>query len=73
MPIEVASSNKATFRRFQEFTNAGDEELISKTIDEILMPDVQIRTPLPVQATGAQALKRVFAKLHHAYPICTYR
>ncbi len=27
-----------------------------------------IRTPLPVQATGAQALKEVFARLHRAFP-----
>lgn len=61
-------SNKATFRRFHDATNTGDPELISRTIDEIVEPDVQIRTPLPVQATGAEALKEVFARLHRAFP-----
>ena len=57
------TSNKATFSRLQEATNTGDAELISKTIDE---PDVLIRTPLPVEAIGAQALKEVFVRLHRA-------
>lgn len=68
MPIEALTSNKGTFRRLHDVINSGDTELISKTIDEIFMPDVRIRTPLPVQATGAQALKDVFAILLHAYP-----
>jgi hypothetical protein len=62
------TSNKATFRRFQDATNTHDAELISKTIDETVVPDVLIRTPLPVEATGAQALKEVFARLHRAFP-----
>jgi hypothetical protein len=62
------TSNKATFRRFQEATNTHDAELISKTIDETVEPNVLIRTPLPVEATGAQALKEVFARLHRAFP-----
>src|SRR5258708_16454635 len=60
--------NKATFRRFHEAINTGDAELISKTIDEVAEPDVLIRTPLPVEATGAQALKQVTAMLHRAFP-----
>jgi len=63
-----ATSNKATFTRFHDATNTGDADLISGTIDEIFEPDVLIRTPLPVKATGAQALKEVFARLHRAFP-----
>jgi steroid delta-isomerase-like uncharacterized protein len=37
-------------------------------IDEAFEPDVQIRAPLPVEATGAQALKQVWATLLRAYP-----
>jgi predicted ester cyclase len=48
--------------------NTGDAELISQTIDEVFEPDVKIRTPLPVEATGAQALKEVFARLYRAFP-----
>src|SRR5262249_46149137 len=31
-------------------------------------PDVQIRTPLPVDTTGAQALEDVFTMLRRAFP-----
>jgi steroid delta-isomerase-like uncharacterized protein len=47
--------------------NTGDAELISETIDELVEPDALIRTPLPIQATGAQALKKVFARLHRVF------
>jgi steroid delta-isomerase-like uncharacterized protein len=60
--------NKQTFRRFHDATNTGDPELISNTIDEIFEPDVMIRTPLPVESSGAQAIKDVFTRLHQAFP-----
>jgi steroid delta-isomerase-like uncharacterized protein len=62
------TSNKATFTRFCDAMNTGDPELISKTIDELVEPDAQIRTPLPIEATGAQLAKEVFARLHRAFP-----
>jgi steroid delta-isomerase-like uncharacterized protein len=64
----LQETNKQTLRRFHDATNTGDPELISRTIDEIVEPDVLIRTPLPVNAAGAQALKEVFARLHYAFP-----
>jgi hypothetical protein len=68
MSTPEQTSNKATFRRFHEASNTGDAQLISKTIDDTVDPDVLLRTPVPVQATGAQALKEVFARLHRAFP-----
>ena len=68
MSTGQASSNKATMRRFQDATNSHVAELISETIDEVVEPDVLIRTPLPIQATGAELLKEVFARLHRAFP-----
>jgi steroid delta-isomerase-like uncharacterized protein len=68
MSTAQETSNKATFRRLHDATNTGDAELISKTIDELVDPDVLIRTPLPVEATGAQAIKEVFARLLRAFP-----
>jgi steroid delta-isomerase-like uncharacterized protein len=62
------TSNKATFTRFCDAMNTGDPELISKTIDELVELDAQIRTPLPIEATGAQLAKEVFARLHRAFP-----
>jgi predicted ester cyclase len=40
----------------------------SRTIDEIVEPDVQIRTTLPVDATGAQALEQAMAMLLQGFP-----
>jgi predicted ester cyclase len=68
MSTTHATSNKATVRRFYDATNSGDVELISKTIDELVEPDAVLHTPLPVEATGAQLLKEVFARLLRAYP-----
>jgi predicted ester cyclase len=46
----------------------GDAEFISKMIDEVAAPDVLIRTPLPIEATGAQAAKQVWAMLLRGLP-----
>src|SRR6476661_7055784 len=68
MPTDQATSSKATLTRFQAAMSSGDWELISKTIDEVVEPDALIRTPLPIEATGAELLKEVFARLHRAFP-----
>jgi steroid delta-isomerase-like uncharacterized protein len=62
------TSNKQTVRRFCDATNSGDQQLISRMIDELVEPDALIRTPLPLEATGAEKLKEVFRRLHAAYP-----
>lgn len=67
MSTAHSASNKATFRRFHDaFANSGDAEFISKTIDEIVEPGVKNHTP--VEATGPQVLKDLFASLHRAFP-----
>jgi steroid delta-isomerase-like uncharacterized protein len=68
MSTDQTASHKATIRRFCDAMNSGDAELMAKTIDEVAEPDVLIRTPLPVEATGAQALKEVFARLRQVFP-----
>ena len=68
MSTAQQTGNKATIRRFHDATNTGDTELISNTIDELVEPDAPIRTPLPLQTTGAEALKEVFARLHQVFP-----
>ena len=68
MPTRRPTSNKPTFRRFHDAVNTGDAELIARTIDEIFDPDVRVRTPLPVSATGAESIKEVFASLREAFP-----
>jgi predicted ester cyclase len=64
----TATSNKATFNRFLDATNTGDAEVISKTIDEVVESNVLFHPPVPIDATGAQALKRVWAVLLRAFP-----
>jgi predicted ester cyclase len=67
MSTPQETSNKATFTRFQAAMSGGDAELRAKTIDELVEPDALIRTPVPVQATGAQVLEEVFARLHQVF------
>jgi hypothetical protein len=61
-------ANKATIRRFEDAVNTGDLDRIARTIDEVFEPDVLIGTPLPVQATGTQSLKQVWAMLLQGLP-----
>jgi steroid delta-isomerase-like uncharacterized protein len=68
MSTAEETSNKATFKRFHEAANTGDAEFVSKTIDELVAPDAVIRTPLPIDATGAELLKQVWAMLLRIYP-----
>ncbi|MGK8557646.1 ester cyclase [Nocardia gipuzkoensis] len=68
MSTARATSNKATFSRLHDAVNSGDAELIAKTIDEIVEPDVLFHAPVPMDATGAQALKHVWAVLLRAFP-----
>jgi steroid delta-isomerase-like uncharacterized protein len=68
MSTAQETSNKAAVRGFCDAANTGDAELISETIDELVEPDAQIRTPLPIEASGAQLLKEVFGRLHRAFP-----
>jgi hypothetical protein len=66
--MSTADANKATFRRFHEATNTCDAEIVSKTIDEVVAPDVVFHTRAPIDATGAAALKRVWELLLNAFP-----
>jgi steroid delta-isomerase-like uncharacterized protein len=54
--------------RFRDAMNTCDPELISKKIDELVEPDAVVRTPLPIDATGAEALKQVWAVLLRGLP-----
>jgi steroid delta-isomerase-like uncharacterized protein len=62
------TTNKALFQRFHDAANTGDIALISKTIDELVAPDAVIRTPLPIDTKGAEALKQIWAMLLRIYP-----
>ncbi|MFH8612871.1 ester cyclase [Streptomyces sp. NPDC018029] len=66
--MHQTARNKAAFNRLHEAQSSGDLELFCKAVDEVVAPDVLIRTPLPVDATGAEALKQVGAILFRAFP-----
>ncbi|MFB4278317.1 MULTISPECIES: ester cyclase [unclassified Nonomuraea] len=68
MSAAQATSNKEIFRRFHEAVNSGDAEIISKTFDEVVVPDVLFHAPVPSEATGLRALKDVWAVLLRAFP-----
>jgi predicted ester cyclase len=68
MSTAEETANKAAFQRFHDAANTGDIEVISKAIDEFVAPDAVIRTPLPIEATGADALKQIWAMLLRIYP-----
>ena len=68
MTAAQVAGNKATFNRLHDAFNSRDLELISTAIDETFDADVRIGTPLPIEATGAEALKQVWAILLRAYP-----
>jgi steroid delta-isomerase-like uncharacterized protein len=68
MSTAQETTNKATFRRFLDAVNGGDEALMAKAMEGMLEPDALIRTPLPIQATGAQAAQQVFGTLRRAFP-----
>jgi steroid delta-isomerase-like uncharacterized protein len=68
MSPDQPASNKATFIRFHDAMNTGDADTVSTTIDEIVEPDVLFHAPVRVDATGAQALKQVWAVLLRAFP-----
>src|SRR5262249_13595553 len=61
-------ANKAVVRRLHDATNTRDLNLISNTMDELIEPTAAIRTPLPIDSTGAQALTEVFARLLEIFP-----
>lgn len=68
MPIPKESTSKAAIRRMLAATNAHDEDRMYEAFDDIFSPDVVIHNQLPVRATGAEAMKSVFAMLHRSFP-----
>jgi predicted ester cyclase len=68
MSTAEEARNKAAYTRFHEAVNTGDTEFLSRTIDELVAPDAAIRTPLLIDATGAELLKQVWAMLLRVYP-----
>ena len=68
MSTTQEASNRAVFSRFHDATNSGDLATIWKTVDEVVEPDVLFHTPAPIDATGAEALKRVWDVLLRAFP-----
>jgi len=66
---QETTSNKARFRRIEDAVNTGDVEVISKTIDDLVAPDVLIHMPLPVDAPRPhEAFRQLWAMLLRGLP-----
>ncbi|GAA0939091.1 ester cyclase [Nonomuraea longicatena] len=61
-------ANKAVLRRFHDAVSSGDAEIVARTIDEVVHPELLIHTPLPIVTKGTQAMKEVLVALHRAFP-----
>lgn len=68
MSTAQATANRETLSRFHDALNSGDPEVIAKTIDEVVDPNLRFHLPAPTGATGAQALRQVWAMLLRAFP-----
>jgi hypothetical protein len=55
MPTPQTERNKTISRHFTDAMNTNNPEIISRTIDELVEPDAVIRTPSPIDVTGASA------------------
>jgi steroid delta-isomerase-like uncharacterized protein len=68
MIMSTITTNKAGCARLYAAVNTGDLTRISAAIDDFFEPDVRNSMPLPVEATGAEALKQVWAMLLIGFP-----
>jgi steroid delta-isomerase-like uncharacterized protein len=68
MSAAGATRNTATLHRFHSARNSGDPDTVSKAVDEFVASDVLFHAPVPMGATGAEALKRVWQVLLRAFP-----
>jgi steroid delta-isomerase-like uncharacterized protein len=67
MSAAQAAGNKAMVRRFHDAMSTGDAEIMAKTVDEIVAPDLLFHAPLPMGGTGVQALEQVLAVLRRTF------
>ena len=65
MTHSLETANKATLKRFHEAMSSGDWDFMSKTIDELVEPDAQIRTPLPIDVKDHENSPLVITEIPH--------
>jgi steroid delta-isomerase-like uncharacterized protein len=64
----MSEDNKAVYDRFHEAVNSHDFDVVEKVIDEVVDPDLIFHAPVPMGASGPEALKRVWTVLLQAFP-----
>jgi steroid delta-isomerase-like uncharacterized protein len=62
------TSNKEIVKRFHDGVNSHDDEVMFRTIDELISADAVIRSPVPLGVIGSEAMKVIFGTLHRAFP-----
>lgn len=60
--------NRALFERFHEAGNSGDLARLAAMVDETFAPDAVFHTPVPMDVSGPEAVKRIWAVLFQAFP-----
>ncbi|NRQ40366.1 ester cyclase [Nonomuraea sp. NN258] len=68
MSADQEARNKTAFIGFHDALNTGDLDAITKAIDDVVHPDVIFHAPAPIDASGRQAMKNVWAVLLRAFP-----
>ncbi|GAA3879693.1 hypothetical protein GCM10023084_35750 [Streptomyces lacrimifluminis] len=68
MSTAGATGDTESLHRLHSAMNSGDLHIISKAVDDFVAPDVLFHAPVPMPATGAGALKRVWDVLLDAFP-----
>ena len=68
MPADPVEANRAAIKRFVDAANAHDSKLLSEVVDEVFDPEMRSGNPMPIEASGSEGVKKVFALLHAAFP-----
>jgi steroid delta-isomerase-like uncharacterized protein len=68
MSTDVTNTNKEALARLLDAVNSGDEDLMAKTFDELIDPNLVNPGPVAHGATGAAAMTEVFRVLRRTFP-----
>ncbi|MYW62992.1 ester cyclase [Streptomyces sp. SID8379] len=64
----AATDHTAILTRFHDAANTGDPAAVAEAMDAYFAPDLDFHTPIPMDVTGIEALKRVWEILLRAFP-----
>jgi predicted ester cyclase len=68
MSTVQTTSNKEIVRRFHDAVNSEDDAVVFRNIDALVEPEAVIRSPVPLEVRGSEAMKVIFATLRRGFP-----